>query len=131
MNPAIRECQVIPFFVNGLVDAISIADNDSGIILQELDCTAGIPPFLILEQDNGRRGFILAGNPYPHIAFGSGGSSIAVDLAGGFIRLYDMALQQLIMHSFVKPPKIPVTCFDHPLAHQLPGQVDAVTFEFH
>ena len=93
MYPATGHLQIIPFLFEGMIDLITIRNEDTGIAFQELLGVIRFPGVLEIIDDDGMGVIIKLTRPvYPHEAFGTGFSAIADDLKRGFISMDNPAV---------------------------------------
>ena len=58
MNPAAGHLQVVPFLFEGMIDLITVSDEDAGIVFQELLRVIRFPGVLEIVDDD-RVGFVI------------------------------------------------------------------------
>jgi len=130
MGPAARKDDVWIFPVQFPVCRVTIADYDPFKILQEFFRMIRFPGALVFIQDDRGICITLSSPIDPHVTFAVHRPSILSDHDRSLIRLKHMKLIQFPVETVIKDTQIPVCTLDHPVCHDLSGDMDVIPQEF-
>ena len=126
MGPAACKDDVWIFPVQLPVYRVTIADYDSFKILQEFFRMVRFPGALVFIQDDWGICITLSGPVDPHVTFAVCWSPILSHHDRSLISLKYMKLIHLPVETVIKDTQIPVCTLDHPVCHDLSGDMDVI-----
>ena len=96
VDPATGDQQSLPFLFQGVVNLVTICNENAIVILQELFGMIRSARWLVIVQDYRMSVIALSIAIYPHVAVTAGSTAVMNDFKRRFIRMDYMGIEQLL-----------------------------------